>query len=218
MNRLALAVSLLAVALFAGCDASSPKESNVKKSPPPPPPPTASSRLATFGGGCFWCVEALFQRVEGVESVASGYSGGDSANPTYEEVCSGRSGHAEVIQVRYDSTKVTYETLLEIFWKTHDPTTLNQQGADRGTQYRSVVFFHDAEQQKITEEVKASLTQAKAFDKPIVTEIVPFEKFWKAEDYHQSYFELNPDNRYCQAVIPAKLAKLEKVFKDRLKK
>jgi peptide-methionine (S)-S-oxide reductase len=216
MNRLALAVSLAAVALLSGCDASSPKESPVKK--PPPPPPTATSKLATFGGGCFWCVEALFQRVAGVEAVASGYSGGDAANPTYEEVCSGRSGHAEAVQVRYDASKVTYETLLEIFWKTHDPTTLNRQGNDVGTQYRSVVFFHDEEQHRIALEVKAAIEQAGIYDRPIVTQIVPFERFWKAEAYHQNYFEENPDNRYCQAVIPGKFAKLEKLFKDRLKK
>ena len=216
MKRLAFVASLFVLALFAACDDPSPKESSVKKSPPPPP--TSSSRLATFGGGCFWCVEALFERVAGVETVASGYSGGAVMNPTYEQVCGGRTGHAEVIQVRYDSSKVPYETLLEIFWKTHDPTTLNQQGNDHGTQYRSVVFFHDAEQQRIALEVKGALEKAKAFDRPIVTQIVPFEKFWKAEDYHQSYFESNPDNRYCQAVIPPKLAKLEKVFKDRLKK
>ena len=216
MNRAVVVVSLLGIALLTACDASSPKESSVNRLQSPPS--TASSKLATFGGGCFWCVEALFQRVEGVEAVESGYSGGTVANPTYKDVCSGRTGHAEVVEVRYDSTKVRYETLLEIFWKTHDPTTLNRQGNDQGTQYRSVVFFHDADQQKIAEEVKASLEAAKAFDRPIVTQIVPFERFWKAEDEHQSYFELNPDNRYCQAVIPPKLAKLEKVFKDRLKK
>ena len=158
MNRLALAALLVVVSRLGACDA---KESSVKKSPPPPPTPR--SKLATFGGGCFWCVEALFERVEGVESVESGYSGGDAPNPTYKQVCAGTTGHAEAVQVRYDSTKVTYETLLEIFWKTHDPTTPNRQGNDYGTQYRSVVFFHDADQKRIAEEVRASLTEAKAF-------------------------------------------------------
>lgn len=215
MHRLAAVVSILALAAVAACDESSSKEPSVKKTPPPS---GSASKLATFGGGCFWCVEAVFQRVEGVESVESGYSGGSTESPTYEQVCTGKTGHAEAIQVRYDSKKVAYETLLEIFFKTHDPTTLNQQGADRGTQYRSVIFFHDAEQQKIAEEVKASLTKEHVYDRPIVTQIVPFERFFKAEDYHQNYFEENPENRYCSAVIPPKLEKLEKLFKDRLKK
>ena len=205
--------AVFALAVVAGCD--SKKETPVHT---PPPPPSANSKLATFGGGCYWCVEALFDRIEGVEAVESGYSGGSVEDPSYEQVCSGRTGHAEAVEVRYDSSKVTYETLLEIFFKTHDPTTPNQQGADRGTQYRSVIFFHDAEQQKIAEEVKASIEKAGVYDRPIVTQIVPFERFWKAEDYHQDYYEQNSDNRYCNAVIPPKLAKLEKLFKDRLKK
>jgi peptide-methionine (S)-S-oxide reductase len=215
MFRLAAALACLAFVL-GGCDGPErPKESDVR---PTPPPPTSNSKLATFGGGCFWCVEALFERVEGVESVESGYSGGTTPNPTYKQVCSGQTGHAEAVQVRYDPKKVAYETLLEIFWKTHDPTTPNRQGADVGTQYRSVVFFHDAEQERIAREVKAALDEAKVYARPIVTEIVPFERFWKAEEYHQGYYDLNSDQGYCQVVIGPKIEKLEKIFKDRLKK
>ncbi len=215
MFRLAAVLACLAF-LLGGCDRPDrSKEPSVSRKPPPP---SSNSRLATFGGGCFWCVEALFERVEGVESVESGYSGGATPNPTYKQVCSGETGHAEAVQVRYDPKKVAYETLLEIFWKTHDPTTPNRQGADVGTQYRSVVFFHDAEQERIAREVKAALEEAKVYARPIVTEIVPFERFWKAEEYHQGYYDLNSNQGYCQVVIGPKIEKLEKVFKDRLKK
>ncbi|MFO0934248.1 MAG: peptide-methionine (S)-S-oxide reductase MsrA [Planctomycetota bacterium] len=181
----------------------------------PPPAPTA---LATFGGGCFWCTEAVFLRLKGVVSVASGYAGGTVANPTYEQVSSGETGHAEVIQVRFDPAQVKYEQLLEVFFKTHDPTTLNRQGADVGTQYRSVIFTHDDAQKKTAEEVKAALEAAKAFDRPIVTEITPYKAFYKAEDYHQGYYDANPRAGYCRVVIAPKLEKLEKVFADRLKR
>ena len=224
MFRLAAALACLAL-LFGGCDEPDrPKESAVSPTPPPPPaspaptPPVPTTALATFGGGCFWCVEALFERVEGVASVESGYSGGTTPNPTYKQVCSGETGHAEAVQVRFDPKKVAYDTLLEIFWKTHDPTTPNRQGADVGTQYRSVVFFHDAEQARIAREVKAALEAAKVYDRPIVTEIVPYERFFKAEEYHQGYYDLNSSAGYCRVVIAPKLEKLEKVFKDRLKK
>jgi len=179
----------------------------------PPPAPTA---LATFGGGCFWCTEAVFLRLKGVVSVASGYAGGTVANPTYEQVSSGETGHAEVIQVTFDPTQVKYDALLEVFFKTHDPTTLNRQGADVGTQYRSVIFTHDDAQKKTAEEVKAALEAAKAFDRPIVTEITPYKAFYKAEDYHQGYYDANPRAGYCRVVIAPKLEKLEKVFADRL--
>jgi peptide-methionine (S)-S-oxide reductase len=180
---------------------------------------TDSTRaLATFGSGCFWCTEAVFQRVKGVEKVVSGYSGGKVKNPTYREVCSGLTGHAEVIQLTYDPTVVSFEELLEIFWKTHDPTTLNRQGADVGTQYRSVVFYHDENQKALAEAYKKSLNDAGAFDAPIVTEISAFQTFYPAEDYHQNYYNLNGNQPYCSFVIQPKLEKFQKVFKDKLKK
>jgi peptide-methionine (S)-S-oxide reductase len=174
--------------------------------------------LATFGSGCFWCTEAIFLNVDGVEKVESGYSGGKVKNPTYKEVCSGLTGHAEVIQLTYDPKKVSYEELLEIFWKTHDPTTLNRQGADEGTQYRSVIYYHNDQQKKLAEFYKKKLEDAKAFDGPIVTEISPFSIFYKAEDYHQNYYNLNSSAPYCSFVIQPKLEKFRKVFKEKLKK
>jgi peptide-methionine (S)-S-oxide reductase len=175
-------------------------------------------QIATFGSGCFWCTEAIFQQIDGVVKVESGYSGGKVKNPTYREVCSGLTGHAEVIQVTYDPAKVTFEELLEFFWKSHDPTTLNKQGADVGTQYRSAIFYHNDEQKNLAETYKNKLNESGAFDKPIVTEITPFTEFYKAEDYHQNYFNLNGDAPYCSYVIQPKLEKFKKVFKDKLKK
>ncbi|QDT08425.1 peptide-methionine (S)-S-oxide reductase MsrA [Planctomycetes bacterium K23_9] len=173
---------------------------------------------ATFGAGCFWCVEAVFKMLDGVESVASGYMGGEVDYPTYEQVCKGTTGHAEVIEIQYDPSKITFAELLEVFWKTHDPTTLNQQGNDRGTQYRSAVFYHNAEQKELAETYKKKLNEEKAFANPIVTEITEASKMYVAEDYHQDYFNLNKSNPYCNAVIPPKLEKLKKVFGDKLKK
>lgn len=173
---------------------------------------------ATFGMGCFWCSEAVFERVNGVETVVSGYAGGKTSNPTYEEVCSGSTGFAESIQITYDPAVITYDELLEIFWKTHDPTTLNRQGNDIGTQYRSVIFYHNEEQKKLAEEYKEKLDKSGAWDKPIVTEIVPFTNFYSAEDYHQDYYANNPHQGYCAYVIAPKVEKFEKVFKDKLKK
>lgn len=172
----------------------------------------------TFGAGCFWCVEAVFQRLEGVLSVKSGYSGGSIKNPTYREVCSGLTGHAEVVQVVYDKTKISFDELLEVFWKTHDPTTPNRQGADVGTQYRSAVFYHNKEQKEIAEAYKKKLNDAQAYPSPIITEITPFSNFYSAEDYHQNYFNANGSEPYCRLVIQPKVDKLEKVFKDKLKK
>ena len=172
---------------------------------------------ATFGAGCFWCVEAVFQQLKGVEGVRSGYMGGQTANPTYEEVCSGLSGHAEVIQMDFDPSVITFPELLEVFWSTHDPTTLNRQGYDVGSQYRSAVFYHNEAQQKAAEKYKKELNEAKAFPEPIVTEIVAAEKMYVAEDYHQNYYNNNPNQGYCRAIIPAKLEKLKKVFGDKLK-
>lgn len=173
---------------------------------------------ATFGAGCFWCVEAIFERVEGVSDVVSGYSGGFVENPSYKEVCTGNTGHAEVVQVSYDPEKITYEELLEIFWITHDPTTLNRQGNDVGPQYRSVVFYHNEEQKKLAEHYKQKLDDANIWKNPIVTEISPYENFYVAEEYHQEYFENNANQPYCTLVIQPKVDKFEKVFKDKLKK
>lgn len=172
--------------------------------------------IATVGGGCFWCTEAVFQEIKGVEKVVSGYSGGNApGKPTYREVCSGLTGHAEVVQLTFDPKIISYEEVLIIFMTTHDPTTLNQQGADRGTQYRSVIFYHDNNQKLITEKVISEL--GKYFDNPIVTEISPLVKFFEAEEYHQDYYRNNPDQGYCSFVITPKLAKLRKLHADKLK-
>jgi peptide-methionine (S)-S-oxide reductase len=172
---------------------------------------------ATFGMGCFWCTEAIFQRLKGVTEVKSGYEGGDVPNPTYEEVCSGTTNHAEVSEITFDPAKISYTELLEVFWKNHDPTTLNRQGADVGTQYRSVVFYHNEEQKTTAEKYKAELNKAKAFSKPIVTTVVKAEKFYVAENYHQDYFIKNGEQPYCRLVILPKMEKLEKLFKSKLK-
>jgi peptide-methionine (S)-S-oxide reductase len=174
-------------------------------------------QLATFGNGCFWCTEAIFQRLNGVQKVVSGYSGGKVKNPTYKEVCSGLTGHAEVIQITYDPKKISFDELLEVFWKTHDPTTLNRQGADEGTQYRSAVFYHNEEQKNLATEYRKKLDASGAFDNPIVTEITAFTEFYPAEDYHQNYFNLNGTAPYCSYVIQPKVEKFEKVFKSKLK-
>jgi len=173
--------------------------------------------LATLGGGCFWCVEAVFEEVEGVKEAVSGYAGGRVENPNYQQVCSGLTGHAEVVQVAFDPTVISYAKILEIFFKTHDPTTLNRQGPDMGTQYRSVIFYHDAAQQKIAEELKAKLDESGAFRGRIVTEIAAAPKFYPAEAYHQDYWKQNPGQGYCRAVIGPKMSKFRQVFKDYLK-
>jgi len=172
---------------------------------------------ATFGAGCFWCVEAIFQQLEGVQKVESGYSGGSVTDPTYKQVCTGSTGHAEVIQVYYNPEVISFDELLEVFWKTHDPTTLNRQGADAGTQYRSVVFYHSDYQKERAEYFKKKLQDEKAYDNPIVTEISPFTKFYIAEDYHQNYFNQNGNEPYCSIVIQPKLDKFKKAFGDKIK-
>lgn len=172
---------------------------------------------ATFGGGCFWCVEAIFERVEGVQKVVSGYSGGNVKNPTYREVTSGRTGHAEVVQITYDPGLVSFLELLEIFFKTHDPTTLNRQGADVGTQYRSIILYHDRSQENEARQVIRELDQANIWNDPIVTQVEPFEAFYEAEQYHQEYYENNPNQGYCRLVIQPKVEKFEKLFRDKLK-
>ncbi|MBN4062231.1 MAG: peptide-methionine (S)-S-oxide reductase [Flavobacteriales bacterium] len=174
--------------------------------------------LATFGSGCFWCIEAVFQELEGVEKVVSGYSGGFVDNPTYKAVCNGTTGHAEVCQITYNPNTISFDELLEVFWKTHDPTTLNRQGNDVGTQYRSAIFYHSEEQRQLAEKYKKKLNESGAWDSPIVTEIASFDKFYEAENYHQDYFDLNVNQPYCQFVIQPKLDKFRKVFKDKLKK
>jgi peptide-methionine (S)-S-oxide reductase len=168
----------------------------------------SGEQVATLGGGCFWCLEAAFARLRGVEDVVSGYAGGDAADPSYEEVCSGTTGHAEVVRVRFDPRVVSFRTLLEVFFTIHDPTTPNRQGADVGTQYRSIILWHDEEQRAVAEQLVEELERSGAFDAPIVTEIVPLEAFYPAEDVHQSYFERNGRAPYCRIVIEPKLAKL----------
>lgn len=172
---------------------------------------------ATFGGGCFWCVEAVFQQLKGVQSVVSGYAGGRRENPTYEQVCSGATGHAEVIQVTFDPSVIGYPDLLEVFWSVHDPTTLNRQGADVGTQYRSVIFYHNESQKVLAEEYKVQLDKSGTFRDPIVTEISPLPTFYSAEKYHQNYFNDNGNQPYCSFVIRPKVEKFQKEFGKKLK-
>jgi peptide-methionine (S)-S-oxide reductase len=171
----------------------------------------------TFGAGCFWCVEAVFQRLKGVDTVQSGYMGGKISNPTYKEVCSGLTGHAEVVQVVFDPEVISFEKLAEVFFYTHDPTTLNRQGADAGTQYRSAIFYHNESQRETAEKVKAKLNDANTFGAKIVTEITPASVFYVAEDYHQNYYNLNGTQPYCKIVINPKVGKLTDKFKDLLK-
>jgi peptide-methionine (S)-S-oxide reductase len=178
---------------------------------------TQNYELATFGAGCFWCVEAIFQRLKGVISVQSGYTGGKTENPDYKSVCTGQTGHAEVIQIKFDPQIISFEDLLYVFWRTHDPTTLNQQGADKGTQYRSAVFYHTEEQKEIAEKSKKETELSKLYKDSIVTEITKISKFYNAEDYHQNYFNDNSFQPYCSFVISPKIKKLEKEFSDRLK-
>ncbi len=173
---------------------------------------------ATFGAGCFWCVEAQFKLLDGVITVESGFEGGHVKNPSYKEVCNGTTGHAEVCKVMYDETKITYDELLAAFWQTHNPTQLNRQGNDVGTQYRSVIFYHNDTQKQLAEKYKNELNKSRAWDKPVVTEISPASKFYKAEDYHQDYFDLNGEQPYCQYVIQPKVEKFKKVFEKKLKK
>ncbi len=178
---------------------------------------TLNLDTAVLGAGCFWCVEAVFQQLNGVVSVTSGFSGGHSENPSYKDVCTGTTGHAEVAQIIYDTTKVSFDELLAVFWQTHDPTTLNKQGEDEGTQYRSAIFYHNQKQKETAEKYKKELDASGAWDKPIVTEIAPFTKFYKAEDYHQNYYNQNGDQPYCTYVIRPKVEKFKKVFNDKLK-
>ena len=175
-------------------------------------------QIATLAGGCFWCLEAVFDELNGVASVESGYSGGRVANPSYKDICSGMTGHAEGVQVTFDPSIVSYRDLLRVFFTVHDPTTLNRQGADVGTQYRSAIFYHDEEQKRVAEDVIREITAEKLWSNPIVTEVAKFEKFYMAEDYHQEYFANNPYQPYCMAVVAPKVLKFRKMYTERLKK
>ena len=179
---------------------------------------TSNLETITVGGGCYWCVEAVYENLNGVKSVVSGFSGGKVANPTYEEVCTGTTGHAEVVQITYDKSVTDLNEIFKVFFTVHDPTTLNRQGADVGTQYRSVIFYKNEEQKKAAQSIIAELNKAKVYDSPIVTKVEPFTKFYKAEDYHQNYYANNKNQPYCKMVIQPKIEKFEKVFKDKLKK
>lgn len=172
---------------------------------------------ATLGGGCFWCTEAIFKRLKGVDGVVSGYAGGTRKNPSYEQVTTGATGHAEVVQVEFDPKVISYEKLLEIFFHLHDPTTLNRQGADEGTQYRSVIFYHDEKQKELAEKVRDEIADSGVYHDPIITEIVPFEKFYTAEEYHQNYYENNKNQGYCSYVISPKIHKLLKEYSKEVK-
>ncbi|CAI2765358.1 peptide-methionine (S)-S-oxide reductase MsrA [Flavobacterium collinsii] len=179
---------------------------------------TSNLETITLGGGCYWCVEAVYENLDGVKSVISGFSGGKVANPTYEEVCTGTTGHAEVVQITYDKNITDLNEIFKVFFTVHDPTTLNRQGADVGTQYRSVIFYKNDEQKKAAESIIAELNKAKVYSSPIVTKVEPFRAFYKAEDYHQNYYANNKNQPYCKMVIQPKIEKFEKVFKDKLKK
>jgi methionine-S-sulfoxide reductase len=226
-QQITRAATLAALLLAIGChDATVPNfESKSMATEPranstrPAEPTSGSEKLATatFGEGCFWCSEAVYDNLRGVKTVTSGYSGGKAENPSYEDVCTGRTGHAEVIQVTYDPAVISFEDLLKVFWQTHDPTTLNRQGHDSGTQYRSAIFYHDEEQRRVAEQYKKQLDASKVFSSPIVTEITEFKNFYPAEKYHQDYYKLNPNQGYCQLVIRPKVEKFNKEFKAMLK-
>jgi peptide-methionine (S)-S-oxide reductase len=217
LKNTAIPISLLftGIFLFIACSAKNHETQNLTNNIEIMD--TTGMQTATFGTGCFWCTEAIFESLKGVSKAVSGYSGGKTANPTYEQVCSGQTGHAECIQVTFDPSVISFQELLEAFWKSHDPTTLNRQGADVGTQYRSVIFYHTDEQRQFAQDYKKKLNDNKAFDNPVVTEIAPFTTFYPAEDYHQEYFRLNGHAPYCQFVIAPKLDKFKKIFNDKLK-
>ena len=175
------------------------------------------TEIATLANGCFWCTEAIFRKIKGVKSVIPGYAGGTLENPTYEQVCSGKSGHAESIRIEFDPMIISFEKILDIFWHTHDPTTLNRQGNDIGTQYRSAIFYHSEKQKEIAEKMKQDLERENVYKDPIVTEITPFKNFYVAEDYHKDYYEKHQDNPYCNFVITPKIYKMFKIYRDEIK-
>lgn len=211
-NFLSLSIIVFSISFSVSC--TSKQDKKIKESQPIY---FKNMDTVTFGAGCFWCVEAQFKLLNGVISVESGFSGGNIKNPSYKEVCMGTTGHAEVCQVTYDPSIISYDELLAAFWQTHDPTQLNRQGNDIGTQYRSVIYYHNEKQKQLAEKYKAELNASGAWDKPVVTEISPFTVFYKAEDYHQDYFELNGSQPYCQYVIQPKVEKFKRVFKDKMK-
>jgi peptide-methionine (S)-S-oxide reductase len=211
--------SVWMMALTSCAQKSNEAKTNKTKTPALTMNANAKLDTITLAGGCFWCMEAIYQRLNGVVSVQSGYAGGKIKNPAYREVCTGMTGHAESVQIVYDTNMISLADILHVFFKVHDPTTLNRQGADEGTQYRSAIFYRSEEQKKEAEEIKAGLDKSGAFNAPIVTEITPYTNFYKAEDYHQNYFNQNKNsNSYCQIVIVPKLEKFEAYFKDKLKK
>ena len=217
MKSLAVFATLLTVALVGACapvESAAPGAQTALEETPMTP---TSLEIATLGGGCFWCIEAVFERLQGVEEAVSGYSGGRRANPSYEQVTTGATGHAEVVQVHFDPKVLSYRQVLEIFFAMHDPTTLNRQGADAGTQYRSVVFYHDDAQRKVAEELVAEFARDRVFPNPIVTELSPLEAFYEAEDYHQDYYENNGSQGYCRVVIAPKVNKLRTKYTELLK-
>lgn len=220
-NNLVKGLSMLLLGIsFSACaqkDNYSHSKTFKQMSGSTPTETTHKIETATFGAGCYWCTEAQFQQLQGVEKVESGFSGGHVDNPTYKEVCDGTTGHAEVCNISYDPSLISYDELLAAFWTCHDPTTLNRQGNDVGTQYRSAIFFHNAEQKQKAEAYKKQLNDEKAWSSPVVTEIVPFKRFYKAEDYHQNYYNANGSQPYCTFVVKPKVDKFKKVFKDKLK-
>lgn len=216
MNIKTTLITLFLVPFFIISCAES-RESNTSSDAPLSEAQKKNLSQATFAGGCFWCVEAIFERVEGVKSVVSGYAGGSEKNPTYQEVSAGKTSHAEAVTLYFDSTVVDYQTLLEVFFATHDPTTLNRQGPDVGAQYRSMVFYHNKQQEDDVKSYISELENANKFENPIVTQVVPFEKFYEAEAYHQNYYAINPNESYTRAVTRPKVEKFEKEFKALLK-
>ncbi|WP_455367586.1 peptide-methionine (S)-S-oxide reductase MsrA [[Eubacterium] cellulosolvens] len=179
---------------------------------------TESKEVATIGGGCFWCIEAIFADLKGVERVESGYSGSSIPNPTYDQVCTGTTGHAEVVQITFNPSVISFKEILEIFFTIHDPTTLNRQGADEGPQYRSIILYHNDDQKRIAEQVTREIEAARIWDKPIVTQVEPFQTFYRAEKYHQEYFKYHPEQPYCQVIIAPKVAKFRQRYHEKLKK
>ncbi len=213
-------LALSAFLLFTFACADAPATGSPPMTTPQSSPPgggTAATETATLGGGCFWCIEAVYERIQGVAEAESGYAGGQTADPTYEEVCSGTTGHAEVVQIRFDPKVTSYREILQIFFAMHDPTTLDRQGADAGTQYRSIILTHSPAQQTTAETLIRELTADRVFDDPIVTQVAPFEVFYPAEISHQEYYDRNPNAGYCRVVISPKIAKLKKVFASKLK-
>ena len=218
MKTTLLLFTLVLLGLVTGASYAQSTKKQTKTMNSEPTSTAAGLETATFGTGCFWCTEAVFESLDGVYNVVSGYSGGQVPNPSYRAVCEGTTGHAECVQLNYDPAKISYAELLAAFFRSHDPTTLNRQGNDVGTQYRSVIFYHNDQQKQLAEQVKSELDESGAFGKPIVTEITRAETFYRAEDYHQNYFANNPEQGYCAFVVAPKLDKFKKVFKDKLRK